>query len=67
MKKPEMYLDADARRAISTFSRLPDIQSGLDRLREDIESGAWKEKYGRLLEGDSLDLGYRLVVADKHV
>ena len=41
-RRPDMYLDPDRRRAISTFSRIPDVQGRLDRLREDIESGAWR-------------------------
>lgn len=64
-KRPEMYLDPDARRAISTFSRIPDVQDGLDILRGDIESGVWRRKYSRLLEKEVFDLGYRLIVSEK--
>jgi hypothetical protein len=28
----------------------------------DLASGAWRRKYGHLLEQDELDLGYRVVV-----
>jgi SAM-dependent methyltransferase len=64
-RRPDMYLDPDRRRAISTFSRISEVKGRLDRLREDIESGVWRGKYGRLLEKESMDLGYRLVVSRK--
>jgi len=61
-RRPEAYLDPKVRKAISTFSRIPDIQERLDRLQNDIYSGAWRQKNSHLLEKESLDLGYRLVV-----
>ena len=61
-RRPEAYLDPKVRKAISTFSRTPDIQIRLNRLQDDITSGVWREKYSHLLERESLDLGYRLVV-----
>ena len=62
-RRPEVYLDADARRAISTFARLSGPEMGLARLRADLHSGEWARRYGDLLQRDSLDLGYRLLVA----
>ncbi|MDY6835143.1 MAG: SAM-dependent methyltransferase, partial [Chloroflexota bacterium] len=59
------YLDPKIRKAISTFSRVPDIQEGLDRLQNDIYNGVWCQKYGHLLRKESLDLGYRLVVCER--
>jgi len=64
-QRPEAYLDPKMRRAISTFSRIPDIQEELSRLQGDIDSGRWHKKYRHLLEKDSLDLGYRLIVCEK--
>ncbi len=64
-RKPEAYLDPKIRKAISTFSRIPDIQEGLNRLRGEIESRTWHKKHSHLLEKESLDLGYRLVVCEK--
>lgn len=61
-RRPAVYLDAGARRAISSFARF-DPAPGLARLRRDLASGAWRERHGHLLERQSLDLGYRLVVA----
>ncbi len=63
-RRPVMYLDSDARKAISTFVRMPGVPRGLEKLREDIESGAWHKKHRRLLEKESIDLGYRLVVGE---
>jgi SAM-dependent methyltransferase len=64
-RRPEAYLDPRIRSAISTCSRLePDeLTAGLDRLREDLASGAWRRRHAELLEEEALDLGYRLVVA----
>ena len=65
-KRPAAYLDHRVRAAISTFSRMSDYEAGLAKLKDDLESGEWKSKYGQLLEMNSLDLGYRLVVSEKN-
>ena len=61
-RRPQSYLDEGVRGAISTFSRVLDIDEGLHRLKEDLETGAWHKRYSRLLQSDSMDCGYRLVV-----
>ena len=61
-RRPEAYLDPEVRKAISTFSRVSGIQEGLAKLRKDIDSGLWAKTHKHLLEKESLDLGYRLVV-----
>ncbi len=61
-RRPEAYLNPNVRKAISTFSRISDFQKGFDRLNDDINSGMWHKKLSHLLEKESLDLGYRLVV-----
>ena len=61
-RRPEAYLDPNVRKAISTFSRIPDFQQRFNRLQDDINSGIWHKKQSHLLEKESLDLGYRLVV-----
>jgi len=66
-RRPEMYLIPAARQAISTFSRVSDTSAGLNRLRQDIESGYWHKKYEPLTGKISLDCGYRLVVHAKSV
>ncbi len=61
-RRPAAYLDERTRAAISTFARI-DASAGLQRLRDDLASGRWQEGHGYLLEQESLDVGYRLVVA----
>ncbi len=65
-KRPEAYLDPGVRVAISTFSRMTNYETGLAKLKKDLESGEWMKKYRKLLEASSLDLGYRLVVFEKN-
>lgn len=60
-RRPEAYLDPRIRRGSSSFWALEDVQHGLDRLAQDLESGAWARRYGYLLDLDELDVGYRLV------
>ncbi len=62
-RRPAAYLDAAVRSAISMFSMLRDVDSGLSRLARDLDSGEWQRRYGALLEKNELDLGYRVVVA----
>lgn len=62
-RRPEAYLRPDVRAAISTFSKLRDVEQGVGALRRDLASGEWHRRYGGLLRRSTLDLGYRLVVA----
>jgi SAM-dependent methyltransferase len=64
-RRPYAYLDPGVRGAISTFSKIGDITSGLARLRSDLADGTWGRRYGYLLSQIEFDLGYRLVVAMK--
>jgi SAM-dependent methyltransferase len=59
-RRPEAYLDADMRSAMSAFARI-DAEPGVSRLRADLSSGRWAERNGHLLALDALDLGYRVV------
>ncbi|MGD0836250.1 MAG: class I SAM-dependent methyltransferase [Polyangia bacterium] len=61
-RRPEAYLDADVRRAISTFSRV-DATAAVARLRSDLDDGTWTRTNGNLVSLQELDLGYRLVIA----
>jgi SAM-dependent methyltransferase len=63
-RRPEAYLDPRVRSAMSVFSKTPNADTGLERLRADLESGAWHDMYGHILSETSLDLGYRLIVAE---
>ena len=63
-RRPHEYLDARVRSAISTFSKISNVEAGLERLRRELEDGTWRQKYGHLLGQSDLDLGYRLVIAN---
>lgn len=63
-RRPMSYLDPRVRTAISTFSKLSDVETGLAGLQRDLASGRWKQQYGDVLSKEELDLGYRLVVAE---
>ena len=64
-RRPERYLDPAVRANISGLALLAaaDVDPGMARLADDLESGAWHDRYGHLLELDELDAGYRIVVA----
>ena len=61
-RRPRAYLDAAVRGAISTFSKLADVEPGLERLRRDLDDGTWARRHGALRERAEIDLGYRLVI-----
>ena len=60
-RRPAAYLDANIRKAISCFWTLGDISVALEKLESDLNSGAWAQRYGDLLDLDAHDCGYRLV------
>lgn len=62
-RRPAAYLDADVRKAISSFWKIGDISAGLARLAADLDSGAWTARHGALMGQDARDCGYRLVTA----
>jgi SAM-dependent methyltransferase len=64
-RRPHEYLDPGVRSAISTFSKIHNVEFGLDRLRHHLEDGTWQHRYGHLLGQSDLDLGYRLVIVNK--
>jgi SAM-dependent methyltransferase len=66
-RRPEAYLDPRVRRGISAFWELEvdAVDAGLRRLAADIENGVWAERQRDLLTRDELDLGYRLIVAER--
>jgi SAM-dependent methyltransferase len=64
-RRPEAYFDPGVRGAISAFPRIPDVLAGLSRLRRDLDDGTWMRRNGHLLELTELDLGYRLVIAER--
>ncbi len=63
-RRPTAYLDPKVRAAMSSFWTLGDrAEVGLAALADDLENGRWSEKYGHVVEEESLDLGYRLVIS----
>lgn len=62
-QRPERYLDAGARGAISAFAKISTLDAGLDRLRAHLADGTWERRHGGLRALPELDIGYRLVVA----
>jgi SAM-dependent methyltransferase len=66
-RRPEAYLDPTVRGAMSGFAQLEPgrLRGGLARLADDLRSGRWEARHGALRERESLDLGYRLVVAER--
>lgn len=66
-RRPEAYLNRDVREAISCFRVIPAevVDSAVRRLAADLESGEWRRRNEALLDLDELDLGYRLVVAER--
>jgi len=62
-RRPESYLSAETRSAISSFARI-DAESGLEKLRADLSSGRWAEHNRHLLALDALDAGYRVVCCE---
>ncbi|MGH0033004.1 MAG: class I SAM-dependent methyltransferase [Myxococcota bacterium] len=62
-RRPEVYLDAATRRSISTFSMVDDVDEAMERLRRDLADGSWARRNADLLERESMDFGYRLLLA----
>lgn len=58
--RPEIYLQKKYRDGISSFSKIDEktLQQGLASLRKDLDSGAWQQKYGKLLQHEYYDRGY---------
>lgn len=65
-RRPECYLDAERRSAISSFARIDAAghERGLERLRADLSSGRWADRNRDLLTLDALDVGYRIVCCE---
>jgi SAM-dependent methyltransferase len=62
-RRPDAYLDPGVRSAISTFTKLRDVEPAVARLRRDLADGTWHRHHADLLARSELDLGYRLVIS----
>jgi hypothetical protein len=68
-RHPEAFLDPVVRANCSPLA-LADpavVEKGVARLADDLASGAWSRTYADLLECETYDAGYRLVVSDERV
>ncbi len=66
-RRPEAYLDPAVRANISIFRPLDAaaLQGVLDRLYQDLTSGAWLARNSELLERHELDVGNRLITIER--
>jgi len=64
-RRPAAYLDPEIRARMSGFAQTPhaNYEAGLARLAADLSDGTWQRKYAALMERETMDLGYRLIVA----
>ncbi|WP_416964381.1 methyltransferase domain-containing protein [Streptomyces sp. Agncl-13] len=65
-RRPHAYLDPRVRAGISMLAQTGEdaLAPGLAALRDDLTTGRWHERYADLLALDTIDVGYRLLVAD---
>jgi hypothetical protein len=63
-RRPSAYLNPRIRSGSSAFWAIGGVESGLDRLQQDLETGEWKRRYADLLTLDAHDAGYRLILAE---
>lgn len=66
-RRPHAYLDATVRGAISGLALLDQrvVSTTMARLRDDLGQGRWHARYSDLMAFGEIDLGYRLVVAER--
>ncbi|MGA2521720.1 MAG: class I SAM-dependent methyltransferase [Acidimicrobiales bacterium] len=62
--RPAAYLDPAVRACTSGLAQLPSdlVHGRMERLRADLADGTWHARHGGLMEHDSIDGGFRLVV-----
>ncbi|MFG2783372.1 methyltransferase domain-containing protein [Streptomyces prunicolor] len=65
-RRPDAYLDPQVRAGISMLAQTGEdaLALGLAALADDLTSGRWHTRYADLLARDTVDVGYRLLVAD---
>ena len=63
--RPELYLDCNIRNGISSFAKIDsdEVEQGVLRLQEDLETGRWDKEYGYLRKQKQYDVGYRFIVS----
>jgi len=62
-RRPERYLDPAVRASASgtALAEPAIVDAAVERLRADLDSGAWHERHADLLERGTLDVGLRIV------
>lgn len=65
-RRPGAYLDPRVRAGISMLAQTGDaaLSPGLTALADDLSTGRWHSRYADLLALDTIDVGYRLLVAE---
>jgi len=63
-RRPATYLEASVRQSISTFSKLVNLEVGLNKLRTDLDQGLWHQKNEAILDLEWFDAGYVIVEAE---
>jgi SAM-dependent methyltransferase len=64
-RRPERYLDASVRACISGLAQLAPalVERGISKLRADLDSGRWHQRYAQLQSEHAMDWGYRLIIS----
>ena len=62
-KRPEAYLDSKVRQSTSPFAKVKNLAKSLQKLEDDLASGAWAKNNHTILDSSSLDVGYRIISA----
>jgi SAM-dependent methyltransferase len=65
-RRPAAYLDPTIRAGISMLAKTGEeaLRAGLSRLADDLRTGRWHDNHADLIQLDSLDVGYRLLIAE---
>jgi SAM-dependent methyltransferase len=66
-RRPAAYLEPAVRAGMSLLAQPGEaaLAAGLRRLEADLASGAWRDRHRDLLDRDTFDGGYRLLIADR--
>ncbi len=64
-REPSAYLNKNVRQAMSGFAVADkaQVRCGIEKLQNDLANGSWVQQYGHVLNLDSIDWGYRFIVA----
>ena len=63
-RRPDMYLDAQVRHAISFFALVDGVEDAMAQLKRDLADGSWARRNAELLDRSEMDYGYRLIIAE---